>query len=91
MSGKTVNYSLRLDAELKHEAELLLAEFGLNLSSAINVFLRQTLREQAIPFTIAVKGKSATLAAMHEALRLENNEQAKSFNSIDELRQDLLS
>lgn len=50
-----VNVTIRMDKELKKEAEELFDELGLNLSSAINIFIRQAVREQRIPFSITKK------------------------------------
>lgn len=52
-----VNVTIRMDSELKKQAETLFNDLGLNLSSAINIFIRQAVREQAIPFKITCKNK----------------------------------
>ncbi len=52
-----VNVTIRMDSELKKQAETLFNDLGLNLSSAINIFIRQAVREQAIPFEITCKNK----------------------------------
>ncbi len=44
------NLTVRIDENIKQEAEILFNRIGLNMSSAINVFFRQAIREQAIPF-----------------------------------------
>lgn len=46
------NTNISLDPELKKEAVLLFKEFGLDLSTAITLFLSQSVREQKIPFEI---------------------------------------
>jgi len=46
------NLTIRIDEGIKHEAEILFNRIGLNMSSAINVFIRQSVREQAIPFEL---------------------------------------
>jgi len=46
------NLTIRIDEGIKHEAEILFNNIGLNMSSAINVFFRQAIREQAIPFEL---------------------------------------
>ena len=46
------NLTIRIDENIKQEAEALFNKIGLNLSSAINVFFRQAIREQAIPFAL---------------------------------------
>ena len=46
------NLTIRIDEDVKREAEILFNRIGLNMSSAINVFFRQAIREQAIPFEL---------------------------------------
>lgn len=53
-TNKTTNVTIRIDAQLKNDAEILFASLGLNFSAAINLFLLQCIREQAIPFRIAL-------------------------------------
>ena len=48
------NLTIRIDEDIKREAESLFNQLGLNLSSAINVFIRQAIREQAIPFELRI-------------------------------------
>ena len=48
----TTNISIRMDSDLKAQAEALFAELGMNLSTAFNVFVRQSLRDGGIPFEI---------------------------------------
>ena len=52
--GQT-NITIQIDADIKRDAENLFAKLGLNMSSAVNVFFHQAVREQAIPFQIKVK------------------------------------
>ena len=46
------NLTVRIDEDIKREAESLFNKIGLNTSAAINVFFRQAVREQAIPFEL---------------------------------------
>jgi len=48
----TINVTIRLDREIKEKAEELFGEFGMNLSTAFNVFARQAVRQGKIPFEI---------------------------------------
>lgn len=48
----TINVTIRLDREVKENVEKLFGEFGMNLSTAFNVFARQSLRQGKIPFEI---------------------------------------
>jgi DNA-damage-inducible protein J len=49
----TINVTIRLDRDLKEESELLFNGLGMNLSTAFNIFVRQSLRQGKIPFEIA--------------------------------------
>ena len=46
----TVSTTIQIDSALKQESQELFESFGLSLSAAINLFLRQSVKEQAIPF-----------------------------------------
>ena len=48
----TINVTIRLDRDVKEQAERMFGDFGMNLSTAFNVFARQSLREGKIPFEI---------------------------------------
>ena len=48
----TTNVSIRMDSDLKAQADALFAELGMNLSTAFNIFVRQSLPEGGIPFEI---------------------------------------
>ncbi len=53
MQNNTVNITLRLDRDIKEDAEILFKELGMNLTTAFNVFVRQSLRLGKIPFEVA--------------------------------------
>lgn len=63
----TVNLNIRVDEEVKRHAEAICQELGMNLSTAVNVFLRQTVRSGGIPFEVRLKSNAETLAAMEDA------------------------
>ena len=64
---KTANYNIRLDPVIKTKAEETFAEFGLNLSEAINVFLHMSIKRNGFPFEIREpKFNSDTLLAIQE-------------------------
>lgn len=50
---KSVNVTFRVDEELKTQADTLFSELGMSLSTAFNIFLRQSVREQQLPFMIS--------------------------------------
>lgn len=64
----SVNVTFRVDDELKKQADALFSELGMNLSTAFNIFLRQSVREQQLPFRVSKNTPNAvTLAAMDAA------------------------
>jgi len=50
--AETINVTIRMNREIKENAEKLFDDFGMNLSTAFNVFARQSLRQGKIPFEI---------------------------------------
>ena len=70
---KNVNVTLRVDEDLKKQADTLFSELGLNLTTAFNIFLRQSVREQQIPFQVTRNvPNTVTLAAMDAAEKGED-------------------
>ena len=86
-----ISTSISIDAEIKAKAQELFADFGLDLSTAINMFLRQSVRENAIPFSIRREIPNAeTIAAMKEAEEMAQNPGAyKRYSSFAELLQEV--
>lgn len=90
MAGNITNISIRMDSELKAQADALFAELGMNLSTAFNIFVRQSLREGGIPFEIKLDHPNQqTAAAMREAERIANDPSVKGYNDLDALFADL--
>ena len=50
-----VRVTIRVDKELKEHAEALFERLGMNMTTALNVFLRKAVAESAIPFAVSVK------------------------------------
>ena len=90
MAGTTTNISIRMDSDLKTQAEALFSELGMNLTTAFNIFVRQSLREGKIPFEISLnQPNKETIAAMLEAERIAKDPSVKGYNDLDELFADL--
>ncbi|MDR1977912.1 MAG: type II toxin-antitoxin system RelB/DinJ family antitoxin [Synergistaceae bacterium] len=47
--------NIRIDDDLKEQADIIFGELGLNMTTAFNIFVRQAVREGGIPFTITTK------------------------------------
>lgn len=92
-NSNTTNISIRMDSKLKADADALFESLGMNLSTAFNIFVRQCLREEGIPFEINAKctPNSQTVAAMFEAERIAHDPRVKGYTDIDELFKDLNS
>ena len=90
MANSTTNISIRMDTELKAAAEALFEELGMNLSTAFNIFVRQSLREGGIPFMITQNTPTKeTVAALLEAERIAKDPSVKGFHNVNELFEDL--
>lgn len=90
MPDKTTNISIRLDSDLKKRADELLADLGLNMTTAVTIFLRQVIRRQGIPFEVTrFTPNSETIAAMKEAKRIANDPSVAGFTDLDELFREL--
>ena len=88
----TVNTSVKLDEETKKEAQKLFKDLGLNLSTAINIFLKQAVREKGIPFYISSLPENSELSqALEEAKKIKkNSSNYKSYNTTKEMFVDVL-
>lgn len=84
--------TITIDSNIKAQAQELLADFGLDLSTAINIFLRQTVRENAIPFSISREvPNSDTIAAMKEVEEMKKHpELYKSYDDVNKMMEDIL-
>ena len=88
-----VSTNISLDADIKKEAQELFADFGLDLTTAINLFLRQSIREQRIPFEVKRETPNAeTIAAIQEAERMKAHpEEYKSYSSFKDALKDVMA
>ncbi|HAM77702.1 MAG: type II toxin-antitoxin system RelB/DinJ family antitoxin [Treponema sp.] len=81
----------RVDTETKLEAESLFDSLGLDITTAIRLFLRQSINQQRIPFDIVppkYNFSEETLAAIDEARRISKDSSVKSYSSAKELFED---
>ncbi len=87
----TTKINVNTDVETKEQAQKLLHEMGLDMTTAINIYLKRIILEKGIPFEVSVKTPNpVTLSAMEEVEEMEKNPAAyKSYNSISALREAL--
>ena len=92
MATNTTNISIRMDSALKTQADKLFGELGMNLSTAFNIFVRQSLREGRIPFDSSLNQPNKdTVEAMLEAERIAKDTSVKGYTDLDKLFADLKS
>lgn len=88
-----VSTNITLDAEDKARAQEFLSAVGMDLSTAVGVFIKQMLREGKIPFEIKAEiPNSETVAAMQEAEEFEKHpEKYKRYSSFSQLVEEVMS
>lgn len=88
--ANTTNFSVRIDNDVKKQCEMLFSELGMNLTTAINVFLRQSLRVGGFPFDVKLEQpNSETIAAMLEAERIAHDPNIKHYSDVEEALREL--
>lgn len=90
MAGQTTKINIRMDSEIKTQADHFFAELGMDISTAFIIFARQALREGKIPFEISLNTPNKkTIAAMLEAERIAKDPSVKGYANMDDLVSDL--
>lgn len=88
----TTPTQIRIDETTKKQAVELLDGLGLNLSDAVNMFLKQVILHNGIPFEVKYpEFKPEVIEAMEEAKRISRDPNIKGYTDIDELFEDLNS
>ena len=79
-----------MDMDLKKQCENLYGELGINLTTAINVFLRQSLRVGGFPFDVRLdQPNKETILAMLESEKLLNDTNVKRYSDVEEALKEL--
>ena len=89
--SESTNVSIRMDTQLKKQAEELFADLGLNMTAAMTMFLRQAVRTQGIPFGLSRMPNTETLEAMLETERILHDPNAKRYRTKEEVLEALRS
>ena len=81
----TTNFTVRMDSDIKKQCEAIYGELGINLTTAINVFLHQSLRAGGFPFDVRLdQPNKETMAAMLEAERIARDPAVKRYSDVEE-------
>lgn len=85
--------NISLDPQLKHDSQELFADLGLDLSTAITLFLKQSLRVQGLPFAVTRENPNAeTIAAMNEYYEMKAPpEKYKRYSSFKDAMDEVLT
>ena len=82
----TVPTQIRIDKTVKEDANTLFSQLGLDLSSAVNLFLRQCILRNGLPFSVEIpRYNQETIDAMIEAKRISHDPNIKGYTSMSEL------
>ena len=84
----TTNLNIRINKDIKDQAEVIFSELGLNMTTAINMFLRTTIRENGIPFNLKLEiPNNTTIAAIKEGKEIvAHDKKVKGYSNMDDLR-----
>ena len=86
----TVPTQVRIDEDVKKSAVELFAQLGMDMSSAINIFLKQCILKNGLPFAVELpKYKPEVLEAMEEAKRISRDPNVKGYTDLEELFREL--
>lgn len=93
MESNTTNLNVRVDATLKKESDILFKNLGLNMSTAINMFLTKCVNTSSIPFEISSPKPNKNLKkAIKEAKNISNGKvSSKGYHNVHEMFEDILN
>ena len=85
----TTNLNIRTDKEIKDQADRIFSELGLNMTTAINMFLKSVVRHGGIPFSLRLDEtpNAETIKAMTEVNT--GTDLIGPFHSVDEVMEEL--
>lgn len=92
MANTTSNMNIRMDKEVKEHAQQIFSELGMDMTTAVNVFLRQTIRCNGLPFALRLDTPNGeTLAAIREVQQMKKDPSiGKSYTDVDAMMEELL-
>lgn len=91
MAAKTdTSMTIRTNREIKKEAQEIFSALGMDMTTAINVFLRQAIYFKGFPFDVRLDiPNEETMAAINEVKELKKDPNKKTYGSFAELLEDL--
>jgi len=93
MAARTdTSMTIRMNREVKQEAQEIFSSLGMDMTTAINVFLRQAIHFRGFPFEVRLDiPNEDTLAAINEVQQMKKNPAlGKAYTDVDEMMKELL-
>ena len=89
----TTSMNIRMDSALKRQAQELFAALGMDMTTAVNIFLRQSIQRQGLPFEVTLnRMNSETLEAIAEVQEMKKHpERYKGYTDADAMMKELLA
>ncbi len=89
--AKTANINLRIEPQIKAQAEALFSSFGISVTDAINIFLNTSIMEGGFPFQIKQPryNKETELAILEARKIMDGSIDSKGYSSLSELISEL--
>ena len=94
--GKTSNIYVRVEPNIKEQAEIVLEQLGIPMSNAVSIFLRQVVMQNGLPFEVKIHGsRPIAIADMSEAqfnmemLKAKNDFEKGKTYSLEEVENEL--
>ncbi|HHQ7799338.1 TPA: type II toxin-antitoxin system RelB/DinJ family antitoxin [Streptococcus pneumoniae] len=82
-----MSMSIRLDSEVKEQAQQVFSNLGMDMTTAINIFLRQAIQYQGLPFDVRLDENRKLLQVLTDLD--QNRNMSQSFESVSDLMKDL--
>ena len=79
--------SIRLDSEVKEQAQLVFNHLGMDMTTAINIFLRQAIQYQGLPFDVKIDENRKLLQVVTDVE--QNRNMSRSFEYVSDVMEDL--
>ncbi len=87
---ENVNVTIRMDRNLKKQADQVFGELGMSFTTAVTLFTKQCVRDRKIPFEICLEPNQETIDALNELkAMMSNKEEYKRYDSFAEIVEEL--
>lgn len=83
----TIPTQIRIEKDTKEQVVRLFSDLGIDMSTAVNIFLRQCLLHDGLPFSVErPQYNKETIHAMEEGLRISRDEMVPAYDNLSDLK-----